>query len=97
MLFRRLKRVLGTVSHQSAIGWELYPPCKHFFALPWDNMRVGKSESLARVQSPGDWLAGKYMAGFSLTQFIWIKGITDGVWCMFHLAKYLNSLARAVK
>lgn len=37
------------------------------------------------------------MAGFSLTQFIWIKGITVGAWCVFHLAKYLSSLARAVK
>lgn len=44
--FRCLIQVLGAVSCQSAVGWELYPPYKHVFTLPWDNMRTGKNEQV---------------------------------------------------
>lgn len=62
-LFRCLIRVLGTVSCQSAVGWELYPLYKHVFTLPWDYMRAGKSERVVGQCPEPRRLVGKEVHG----------------------------------
>jgi len=62
-LFRCLLRVPGTASRQSAVGWELYPPCRRFFAPPWDNRRVGKSEWVVGQSPEPRRLVGRKVRG----------------------------------
>lgn len=70
-----------------ALGWELHRPCTCSWPCSSTARELLRAKGLLdTVQSPGDRLARNDTVGFSLTQFVWVEGITDGVQCVFYLA-----------